>query len=101
LVKPLLDYYYNFYSQNYPGIQGSPIHDSLTIYYLLNPLAFQLTTYPIKIIVDRGYGFGQSFADFRPNPGAEFRRHQIAFKYNYKLYKTHFLNTFKRLRDHL
>jgi purine nucleosidase len=26
IIKPLLDYYFKFYSQNVPGIKGSPLH---------------------------------------------------------------------------
>jgi purine nucleosidase len=98
LVKPLLDYYYNFYSQNYPGIKGSPIHDVVAIYYLVNPEAFQISTYPIKIIVEHGDSFGQSFADFRPNPGPEYKKHGVALKYDYDTFINEFLNTFKSYR---
>jgi purine nucleosidase len=31
LVKPLLDFYYDFYKRTYPFIKGSPAHDALTM----------------------------------------------------------------------
>lgn len=35
IIKPMLDYYYNFYSKSNPGIGGSPMHDFVTIWYLV------------------------------------------------------------------
>jgi purine nucleosidase len=100
IIKPMLDYYYNFYSKSNPGIGGSPMHDFLTIWYLLNPDAVRLSKVPIKVIPDLGEGFGQSIADFRfvTNPG--YKTHNIAFQFNYERFKrdimeTHFLR--KRL----
>ncbi|HDR7335648.1 TPA: nucleoside hydrolase, partial [Bacillus anthracis] len=52
IIKPMLDYYYNFYSKSNPGIGGSPMHDFVTIWYLLNPDAVRLSKVPIKVIPD-------------------------------------------------
>lgn len=98
IIKPMLDYYYNFYSKSNPGIGGSPMHDFLTIWYLLNPDAVRLSKVPIKVIPDLGEGFGQSIADFRfvTNPG--YKTHNIAFQFNYERFKRDIMETFLRKR---
>ncbi|MGN5027238.1 nucleoside hydrolase [Bacillus cereus group sp. MYBK101-2] len=98
IIKPMLDCYYNFYSKSNPGIGGSPMHDFLTIWYLLNPDAVRLSKVPIKVIPDLGEGFGQSIADFRfvTNPG--YKTHNIAFQFNYERFKRDIMETFLRKR---
>ncbi|WP_242267224.1 nucleoside hydrolase [Bacillus cereus group sp. BfR-BA-01518] len=98
IIKPMLDYYYNFYYKSNPGIGGSPMHDFLTIWYLLNPDAVRLSKVPIKVIPDLGEGFGQSIADFRfvTNPG--YKTHNIAFQFNYERFKRDIMETFLRKR---
>lgn len=98
IIKPMLDYYYNFYSKSNPGIGGSPMHDFVTIWYLLNPDAVRLSKVPIKVIPDLGEGFGQSIADFRfvTNPG--YKTHNIAFQFNYERFKRDIMETFLRKR---
>ncbi len=98
IIKPMLDYYYNFYSKSNPGIGGSPMHDFVTIWYLLNPDAVHLSKVPIKVIPDQGEGFGQSIADFRfvTNPG--YKTHNVAFQFNYERFKRDIMETFLRKR---
>jgi purine nucleosidase len=98
IIKPMLDYYYNFYSKSNPGIGGSPMHVFVTIWYLLNPDAVRLSKVPIKVIPDQGEGFGQSIADFRfvTNPG--YKTHNIAFQFNYERFKRDIMETFLRKR---
>ncbi|HHT7240446.1 TPA: nucleoside hydrolase [Bacillus cereus] len=98
IIKPMLDYYYNFYSKSNPGIGGSPMHDFVTIWYLLNPDAVLLSKVPIKVIPDQGEGFGQSIADFRfvTNPG--YKTHNVAFQFNYESFKRDIMETFLRKR---
>ncbi|MEH7453465.1 nucleoside hydrolase [Gottfriedia acidiceleris] len=98
IIKPMLDYYYNFYSKSNPGIGGSPMHDFVTIWYLLNPDAVRLSKVPIKVIPDQGDGFGQSIADFRfeTNPG--FKTHSVAFQFDYEKFKKDIMETFLRKR---
>ncbi|MEH6889402.1 nucleoside hydrolase [Bacillus sp. JJ864] len=99
IIKPMLDYYYNFYSKSNPGIGGSPMHDFVTIWYLLNPDAVHLSKVPIKVIPDQGEGFGQSIADFRftTNPG--YKIQSVAFQFDYERFKRDIMETFltKRL----
>ncbi|QKE76186.1 nucleoside hydrolase (plasmid) [Arthrobacter citreus] len=98
IIKPMLDYYYNFYSHSIPGIEGSPIHDFLTVWYLLHPNAVQLSKVPIKVIPDQGDGFGQSLVDLRAKPDANFKMHNVAFQFNYELFKNDIINTFLKKR---
>jgi len=101
IIKPMLDYYYNFYSHSNPGIAGSPIHDFLTVWYLLHPNAVQLSKVPIKVIPDQGDGFGQSIVDLRAKPDPNFKMHSVAFQFNYELFKTDIINTFLTIRPNI
>ena len=94
IIKPMLDYYYNFYSKSNPGIEGSPIHDFLTVWYLLHPNAVGLSKVPIKVIPDQGEGFGQSIADLRATPDPKYKSHSVAFQFDYELFKNDIMNTF-------
>ncbi len=98
IIKLILDYYYNFYSKSNPGIGGSPMHDFVTIWYLLNPDAVRLSKVPIKVIPDQGEGFGQSIADFRfeTNPG--YKTHSVAFQFDYARFKNDIMETFLKKR---
>lgn len=98
IIKPMLDYYYNFYSKSNPGIGGSPMHDFVTVWYLLNQEAVGLSRVPIKVIPDQGEGFGQSIADFRfvTNPG--YKTHNVAFQFDYEKFKNDIMETFLRRR---
>ncbi|WP_108668780.1 nucleoside hydrolase [Peribacillus acanthi] len=98
MVKPLLEFYQNFYSKNYPGIQGAPIHDAVTLFYLVNPDAFETRDLPVKVIVDRGNAFGQSFADFRYNPQKDLVVQKVAFNMNYEAFTQDFMSSFLRNR---
>ncbi|MCK6256320.1 nucleoside hydrolase [Fictibacillus sp. KIGAM418] len=93
IIKPMLDYYYNFYSQSNPGIKGSPMHDFMTIWYLLNPNFVSLTKIPIKVIPDRGEGFGQSIADLRFTTNPEYKIHSVAVHFNYEAFKKSIMDT--------
>ncbi|WP_062239369.1 nucleoside hydrolase [Fictibacillus sp. FJAT-27399] len=93
IIKPMLDYYYNFYSKSNPGIKGSPMHDFMTIWYLLNPNFVSLTKIPIKVIPDRGEGFGQSIADLRFTTNPEYKIHSVAVQFNYEAFKKSIMDT--------
>ncbi|MDN4074115.1 nucleoside hydrolase [Fictibacillus terranigra] len=93
IIKPMLDYYYHFYSKSNPGIKGSPMHDFMTIWYLLNPNFVSITRIPIKVIPDRGDGFGQSIADLRFTVNPEFKIHSVATHFNYEAFKKSIMDT--------
>jgi len=71
LVKPLLDYYYyNFYQKKVLGIQGSPVHDALTLMAVIRSDLF--TFYQSAVVVNStDVARGQSIADFRATANPE------------------------------
>lgn len=86
LIKPMVDYYFNFYKGTSPGISGSPLHDLLTFWAMLEEAEIQYMEVPVKIIVNRGEAFGQSIGDFRnapPEDKMKYRIHRIAVQFNY------------------
>lgn len=54
LIKPMLDFYYKFYISEYPYIQGSPVHDVLTMSAVINERMFKFVCLPIEIVTDYG-----------------------------------------------
>ncbi|WP_226681373.1 nucleoside hydrolase [Sutcliffiella horikoshii] len=89
LIPEVTNYYATFYDQVMPGIDGSPLHDVFTLYYLLN----KDNTYTVKrdvrvAIVDGNRG--QSIADFRMVYKEPDREHYIAMDFNYN----HFIKDF-------
>ncbi|MBT2690260.1 nucleoside hydrolase [Bacillus sp. ISL-47] len=93
LVKPMVDYYFQFYKNTYQGISGSPLHDLFTFWAMLDMAEVQYREVPVKIIVNRGEAFGQSIGDFRnvpPEDKMKYRIHKIAVQFNY----SSFIKTF-------
>lgn len=98
LIKPMLDYYYSFYKKRNPNIQGSPLHDVLTI---MAPCYDNLLTYaelPVYIVQSmNGVERGQSIADIRPyvDLGNDLeepaKKHRIAFQLNYRKFFINFM----------
>lgn len=83
IIKPMLDYYYRFYKSRNPAIQGSPVHDAITIMAVNNDM-FHYRQLPVQI-VPAGVARGQSIADIRPY--IQFPKtakiHRIAFDFDY------------------
>ncbi|EJR54749.1 hypothetical protein IIM_01689 [Bacillus cereus VD107] len=98
IIKPLLNFYYQFYSQSVPGILGSPLHDVFPIWYLLNRNKVTIRELPIKIVVDRGEAFGQSLGDFRSKPTPGFVKHKVALNFNEFEFTNDILRTFLKIR---
>ncbi|GLB61190.1 hypothetical protein NCCP133_33200 [Cytobacillus sp. NCCP-133] len=89
IVKPMVDYYYEFYKKTYPGISGSPLHDLLTFWAIMDQAEIRYKEVPLKIIVNRGEAFGQSIGDFRNIPlknKKKYKTHKIAVQFNYSLF---------------
>ncbi|MBP2078072.1 nucleoside hydrolase [Oceanobacillus polygoni] len=98
IVKTLLDYYYDYYKDRDPYIQGSPLHDVLTLMAINQEDMFTFQNLPVQIVQAReGTERGQSIADIRPygNMGAEaeeeVRTHRIAFGLDYPKFYTRFM----------
>jgi purine nucleosidase len=93
LVKPLLDFYYDFYKKTYPYIKGSPAHDALTISGVINEEMFMYIYSPVEVVTNEGPSMGQSIADFRPYVRIIEERpiHRIAVDLNYALFYEDFM----------
>ncbi|EIT86477.1 inosine-uridine preferring nucleoside hydrolase [Fictibacillus macauensis ZFHKF-1] len=94
IIKPLLDFYYQFYKRRNPSIVGSPVHDALTLIAAINNSMFSFGTYPVYMDINSGVTKGQSIADLRPSPSMtnSERRHRIAFSFDYPLFYHDFMS---------
>ncbi|MGM7700465.1 nucleoside hydrolase [Pseudalkalibacillus sp. Hm43] len=100
VIKPLLDFYYQFYLGKNPGITGSPLHDVLPIWYLLNKNKVKTVNLPVKIVVAPGEAFGQSIVDLRYETSPDFNKHQIAVSFDYPSFLKDIPSTFMQKRVH-
>ncbi|WP_340002059.1 nucleoside hydrolase [Oceanobacillus sp. FSL K6-0127] len=98
IVKTLLDYYYDYYKERDPNIQGSPLHDVLTLMAINQEDMFTFQNLPVQIVQAReGTERGQSIADIRPysnmeeEADEEVRTHRIAFGLDYPKFYTRFM----------
>ncbi|WP_110929521.1 nucleoside hydrolase [Bacillus massiliglaciei] len=98
ILKPMLDYYYNYYSRTMPGIKGSPIHDFMTVWYLLYQEFAQISKVPIKVVAEKGAAFGQSIADFRRKAEPAYKIHNVVFNFNYETLQTTIMETLLKIR---
>ncbi|MFC3885087.1 nucleoside hydrolase [Bacillus songklensis] len=95
LVKPLLDYYYyQFYQKKVPGIQGSPVHDALTLMAVDRDDLF--TYYKSAVGIDTtDVARGQSIGDFRLTDTPDLfdgrPQHRIAIGLNYEGFYREFM----------
>ncbi|MYL57044.1 nucleoside hydrolase [Virgibacillus halodenitrificans] len=92
ILKPMLDYYYNFYKKRDPSIQGSPLHDVLTLMAVAHDDLLSYQELPVTIVVSyKGVERGQSIADIRPYKESEAKKHRIAFVLNYQRFYSDFM----------
>lgn len=96
IIKPLLDYYYNFYKGRNPIIKGSPMHDALTLMATVQEGMLTYDRFPVVIVRDRGGAArGQSIADIRPyinNGNTEGKKYRIAFGLDYRKFYMEFMS---------
>ncbi|MGY3714594.1 nucleoside hydrolase [Sutcliffiella cohnii] len=84
IIKPMLDYYYQFYKAHIPTIKGAPLHDLITLWAIINEDKMYYETRPVKVVVNIGESFGQTIGDFRQMIQlAEHPVHRIGLNYNY------------------
>jgi purine nucleosidase len=100
IFKQMVDYYYNFYKKRDPKIQGSPMHDVLTLMAVNLESMFTFESYPVHVVqATRGTERGQSIADIRSfgslaqETEKEIKKHRIAFDFDYKTFFTNFMTT--------
>ena len=90
LLKKLLDYYYEeFYQKMVPGIEGSPVHDALTLMSVVEK--GMVTFYKTPVAVEcNGVARGLSIGDFRQTfEQDDFDRrpvHSVAIQLNYLVF---------------
>ncbi|MEH7226286.1 nucleoside hydrolase [Bacillus sp. JJ1566] len=70
LIRPIFDYYYEFYKKSMPGIKGTPLHDVVALSAIVNPSFVQYAHLRVKVEMS-GILKGVSVADFRANPDKE------------------------------
>ena len=96
IVKPLLDYYYDFYKKRNPNVLGSPLHDVLTLMATIHEDMFTFETLPVAIVqAEQGTERGQSIADIRPFTDLEdetAKKHRIAFNLDYQKFYLDFMS---------
>ncbi|WP_257140964.1 nucleoside hydrolase [Bacillus sp. AFS015802] len=84
IIKPMVDYYYEFYKKTYPDISGSPLHDLLAMWALADGDKMVFEEVPIRVAVNTGCTFGQSIGDFRKSSEkAPWPVHKIAKQFHY------------------
>jgi len=107
LVKPLLDYYYDFYKKRNPLIKGSPVHDAITLMSAVHEDMFTFRNLPVHVVTSStGIHRGQSIADIRPYIQFEetAKKHRIAFSFEYGMFFERFMTvmtgeSFEREKD--
>lgn len=99
IVKPLLDYYYDFYKQRNPRIPGSPLHDVLTLMATVYEDMLTFRYLPVDIVQsEEGVERGQSIADIRPyidvqeNEAKNEKHHRIALDLDYWQFYNFFMS---------
>ncbi|MCG1021089.1 nucleoside hydrolase [Sutcliffiella horikoshii] len=84
IIKPMMDYYWQFYKSQIPNIPGAPLHDVVTLWGVFNEDDIQYEIKPVRIVTSGGAAFGQTIGDFRNFVQlAEYPIHRIAMEFNY------------------
>ncbi|SHF85838.1 nucleoside hydrolase [Ornithinibacillus halophilus] len=100
IIKTILDFYYDFYKKRNPNVQGSPLHDVVTLMAVENAGLFVYRKLPVHIVqATKGTERGQSIADIRgfgslqEETEKEIKKHRIAFDFDYKKFYIKFMTT--------
>ncbi|WP_417900128.1 nucleoside hydrolase [Bacillus haimaensis] len=65
IIKPMMDYYWQFYKSQIPTIPGAPIHDVVTLWGVFNEQHIKYVKKPVSVVTAAGNAFGQTVGDFR------------------------------------
>jgi purine nucleosidase len=97
LIKPIFDYYREAYKKLIPGLNGAPMHDSVTLFALVNPHLFQYVHRRVRVDTSQ-LSRGRTIADFRAKPDAEppTTIDRIAMNINYEAFVNDFMNIMTR-----
>ncbi|UOR13036.1 nucleoside hydrolase [Halobacillus amylolyticus] len=67
IIDPILDFYYEVYQEQEPGIEGTPQHDLAALMAALDlPGLFTYKKRKVRVQHEESYANGLSIADFRP-----------------------------------
>ncbi|UOQ92967.1 nucleoside hydrolase [Halobacillus shinanisalinarum] len=67
IIDPILDFYYEVYQEQEPGIEGTPQHDLAALMATLDlPGLFTYKKRKVRVQHEESYANGLSIADFRP-----------------------------------
>lgn len=96
-LKPLLDYYYEeFYQKMVPDIEGSPVHDALTLMSVQDNSICTFYRTPVALEIN-GEARGLSIGDFRKSFEQEKfdnrPAHHVAIELNYFQFYKRFMET--------
>ncbi|WP_163100288.1 nucleoside hydrolase [Peribacillus alkalitolerans] len=91
LLKPTIEYYSDAYKKLIPGIQGSPLHDVVTLYAVVAPNQFNYIERRVRVEIWQSRGM--AIADFRGTPKEEPPEtiDKVAFDFNYEAFKEDFI----------
>lgn len=99
LIKPIFDFYNAAYKKIVPGLKGSPLHDVLALFALVNPNLVNYINRKATVSFMMDHTKGLSWADFRPrmptDPQVEAVDH-IATWFNYDAYVEDFMKVMTR-----
>jgi purine nucleosidase len=99
LIKPIFDFYNAAYKKMVPGLKGSPLHDVLALFALVNPNLVNYINRKATVSFMMDHTKGLSWADFRPrmptDPQVEAVDH-IATWFNYDAYVEDFMKVMTR-----
>lgn len=94
IIKPLMEFYTEFYKKRNPSLIGAPLHDVLTLMATINPNIFIYGNDTIGIVQNlEGAERGQSIA-FRNKVNEiddDLKKHRIAFDIDYNQFFSEFI----------
>lgn len=84
MIKPMMDFYYQFYKAQIPTIEGAPLHDLLALWAAINKDSVSYVNRPVKVIASIGDAFGQTIGDLRELIQlAPYPNHNFAIDFDY------------------
>jgi len=97
LIKPIIDFYNEAYKDLIPGLNGSPMHDSVTLFAMMSPQYFQFISRRVRVDTSE-LSRGRTIADFRVKPDDEPPEtlERIAVDFNYQAFANDFMNIMTR-----
>ncbi|MCM3236730.1 nucleoside hydrolase [Heyndrickxia oleronia] len=100
LIKPMIDFYFNYYKKMNPKLIGSPIHDLFAIWSISDYADIKFVDVPVKICVTKGDAYGQSLGDFRETiMKSPWPVHHIAQQFNYSLFIKQVIETLTAIKS--